>query len=161
MPRQTWWWWNKFEKIRWQIFSNMIMNWAQPFSPKKKKKKFIHKRNRIWIIHFGYNLKCLEMKLLNLSPPPFFFSSFSTLPRFPPSSFSLSIPSHLPFNPLPSSSPTSLRRLRCRAALPDPPPPHNSDQPPGNDSTQLQSKFFNSILILGSFGWNWMDKIRM
>ncbi|XP_050898637.1 uncharacterized protein LOC127105489 isoform X2 [Lathyrus oleraceus] len=75
------------------------------------------------------------MKLLNL-PPPLFFSSFSTLPRS--SSFSLSIPSHPPFNPLPSSHSTSLRRLRCRAATPDPPPPHSSDQPPGNDSTQLQ-----------------------
>ncbi|XP_058734398.1 uncharacterized protein LOC131606138 isoform X1 [Vicia villosa] len=93
------------------------------------------------------------MKLLNLPPPPFFFSSFSTLPRFPTSSFSLSIPSHLPFNPLPSSSSTSLRRLRCRAALPDPPPPHSSDQPPGNDSIQLQnvgasfSKFQDRVQI--------------
>ncbi|CAK8574639.1 unnamed protein product [Lathyrus sativus] len=91
------------------------------------------------------------MKLLNL-PPPFFFSSFSTLTCFPTSSFSLSIPSHPPFNPLPSSS-TSLRRLRCRAAMPDPPPPHNSEQPPGNDSTQLQnvgeslSKFQDRVQI--------------
>nr|XP_004506944.1 uncharacterized protein LOC101493454 [Cicer arietinum] len=88
-------------------------------------------------------MKCLQMALLNL--PRIFFS-------LPPSSFSLSVPSQPLFQPLFSSS-TSLRRLRCRAVTPNPPPPHNSDPSPGNDSTQLQdvasslSKFQDRVQI--------------
>jgi len=104
---------------------------------KKDKRKLIHKPDRICVIHsfWCFNLKCLEMELVNL--PQRLFISFTTLSPSPSSS--LSLPNRS-FQPLSSSS-TSLRRLRCCAASPNPPPPpHNTDPPPENESTQLQGK---------------------
>jgi hypothetical protein len=115
---------------------------------KDKNHEFINETESVSFISFHFwfwnEMKCLKMALLNL---PRFFSTLSPSPIF-------SIHPHRPFKPLTFSS-TSLRPLRCRAAAPDPPPPHNSDPPPVKDSTQLQSKFFNSILYV-SFIFNFI-----